>query len=50
MSDGKDDAMEGWLKNGGFIMATRALGTSVDFPGVVYIIHLGVPYRLIDFA
>ena len=49
-SDGKDDATEGWLKNGGFITATGALGTGVDFPGVVYIIHLGVPYGLIDFA
>jgi superfamily II DNA helicase RecQ len=39
-----------WLKKGGFLTATRALGTGVDFPEVVYIVHLGIPYRLIDFA
>jgi superfamily II DNA helicase RecQ len=48
--EGKDEVTEGWLKNGGFITATGALGTSVDFLGVVYIVHRGVPYGLIDFA
>ena len=30
-------------------MATRALGTGIDIPGVVYIIHLGRPYGLTSF-
>ena len=49
-SDGKDEVTEEWLKKGGFLTATGALGTGVDFPGVVYIVHIGVPYGLIDFA
>ena len=49
-SDGKDEVTEKWLKKGGFLTATGALGTGVDFPGVVYIVHVGIPYGLIDFA
>jgi superfamily II DNA helicase RecQ len=39
-----------WLKNRGLIVATSALGTGVDFPGVVYILHVGMPWSMIDFA
>ncbi|OBT40733.1 hypothetical protein VE00_09777 [Pseudogymnoascus sp. WSF 3629] len=49
-SEGKDEALETWLEKGGFITATGALGTGVDFPGIVYIVHVGVPYGLVDFA
>ena len=49
-SEDKEEATEGWLRNGSFITATRALGTGMDFPGIVYIVHIGVLYRLIDFA
>ena len=49
-SNGKDKVVDAWLKNGGFLTATRALGTGVDFPGVIYIVHVGVLYGLIDFA
>ena len=48
-SDGKDEVTEEWLKKGGFLTATGALGTGVDFPGVIYIVHVRIPYRLIDF-
>jgi superfamily II DNA helicase RecQ len=51
--EGSDQSVEvtnEWLKKGGFLIATSALGPGVDFPGVVYIVHLGIPYRLIDFA
>ncbi len=29
---------------------TGALGTGGDYPGIVYIVHIGVPYGMIDFA
>jgi superfamily II DNA helicase RecQ len=48
--EGKDEVIKEWLKKGGFLTATGALGTGVDFPGVVYIMHVGILYRLIDFA
>ena len=34
---------------GGWIIATSALGTGIDIPGVVYIIYLGQLYRLTSF-
>ena len=30
--------------------ATGALGTGGDYPRIVYIVHIGVPYGMIDFA
>ncbi|KFZ12613.1 hypothetical protein V501_04123 [Pseudogymnoascus sp. VKM F-4519 (FW-2642)] len=50
MEDEKDAAVEEWLKGEGFIAATRALRTGGDYPGIVYVVHIGVPYGLIDFA
>ena len=32
-----------WLLDRGLIVATSALGTGVDFPGIVYILHVGMP-------
>jgi hypothetical protein len=29
---------------------TSALGTGVDYPDIVYVLHVGVPYGMIDFA
>ena len=31
-------------------MATSALGTGVDYPGIVFVIHIDLPYGIIDFA
>ncbi|KAH7383390.1 P-loop containing nucleoside triphosphate hydrolase protein, partial [Cadophora sp. MPI-SDFR-AT-0126] len=50
MVDEKDAAVEKWLKEAGFMAATGALGTGGDYPGIVYIVHIGVPYGMIDFA
>lgn len=39
------------LKNLRLLMvATSALGTGVDFPGIVFILHLGIPWSMIDYA
>ena len=46
----KEETIASWMEDGGFCAATGALGTGVDFPGIVYIVHVGVPYGMIDFA
>jgi len=38
------------MENSGFCAAAGALGTGVDFPGIVYIVHIRIPYGMIDFA
>jgi superfamily II DNA helicase RecQ len=50
LTDEKDAAVEKWLADEGFIAATGALGTGGDYAGIVYIVHLGLPYGMIDFA
>ena len=37
------ERLEAWLKEGGLIVATSALGTGVDFLGIVLIVHVGMP-------
>jgi superfamily II DNA helicase RecQ len=32
------------------IVATSALGTGVDFPGIVFTLYVDIPYGMIDFA
>jgi superfamily II DNA helicase RecQ len=44
------ERLEAWLREGGLIVATSALGTGVDFPGIVFILHVGMPWSMIDFA
>ena len=45
-----EERLQTWLERGGLIVATSALGTGVDFPGVVFILHVDLPYSMIDFA
>ena len=46
----KQALLEQWAGGGGgWIVATGALGTGIDIPGIVYIIHLGRPYGLTSF-
>ena len=45
-----EESIAGWLDKGGFIVATSALGTGVDYPGIVFILHAGMPYGMIDYA
>jgi len=44
------ERLEEWLTEGGLIVATSALGTGVDFPGITFILHVGMPWSMIDFA
>ena len=45
-----EESITGWLEKGGFIVATSALDTGVDYPGIVFVLHAGMPYGMIDYA
>jgi hypothetical protein len=45
-----EERLKTWLERGGLIVATSALGTGVDFPGVVFTLHVDIPYGMIDFS
>jgi len=46
----KQELLEEWAGgSGGWMVATGALGTGIDIPGIVYIVHLGRPYGLTSF-
>jgi superfamily II DNA helicase RecQ len=45
-----EERLKAWLERGGLIVATSALGTGVDFPGVVFTLHVDIPYGMIDFS
>ncbi|KAF3029165.1 hypothetical protein E8E12_000446 [Didymella heteroderae] len=49
-AEDRTNRVDRWVSDGGFIVATSALGTGVDYPGIVYVPHVGVPYGMIDFA
>ncbi|KEF50790.1 uncharacterized protein A1O9_13158 [Exophiala aquamarina CBS 119918] len=44
------ERLEHWVREGGLIVATSALGTGVDIPGIVFILHVDLPFSMIDFA
>ena len=44
------ERLQAWVEQGGMIVATSALGTGVDFPGIVYILHVEMPWSMTDFA
>ena len=48
--DEKDTIIEKWLEDNGFIIATRVLGTGGNYPGIIYIMYLGLLYSIIDFT
>ena len=47
----REAGFQAWL--GGetvYIVATAALGTGIDVPGITYVIHLEAPHSIIDYA
>jgi superfamily II DNA helicase RecQ len=44
------EQLQAWVEQGGLIVATLALGTGVDFLGIVYILHVGMLWSMTDFA
>jgi hypothetical protein len=49
-ADDRADRLQEWVEHGGLIVATSALGTGVDYAGIVYILHVGMPWSITDFA
>lgn len=49
-AEDRSNRVDRWVSDGGFIVATSALGTGIDYPDIVYVLHVGVPYGMIDFA
>jgi superfamily II DNA helicase RecQ len=45
-----DEVLETWKEDGRCVVATSALGTGVNYPGIKLAMHVGMPYGLIDFA
>lgn len=46
----RGERLQEWVEQGGLIVATSALGTRVDYAGIVYILHVGMPWSMTDFA
>ena len=49
-AEDKGDILQAWIKEGGWIVATRALGTGINIEGIIYVIHVERPYGLTSFA
>jgi superfamily II DNA helicase RecQ len=48
--EGKGKRLKEWMKGGGLIVATNALGLGVDVPDVRLVVHAGMPRRLRDYV
>ncbi|KAL2211177.1 P-loop containing nucleoside triphosphate hydrolase protein, partial [Sarocladium strictum] len=47
----RKEGFQAWLEGTTpYIVATAALGTGIDVPGIKHIIHLEAPYSIIDYA
>ncbi len=46
----KTDRIRVWLDGGGWIVATTALGTGVDYAGIVFVLHVGMSYGMINYT
>jgi superfamily II DNA helicase RecQ len=49
-ADNRSGVLKAWLQRGGLITATSSLGTGVDYPEIVRVLHVDTPYSAIDFA
>ncbi|KAF9729764.1 hypothetical protein PMIN01_12628 [Paraphaeosphaeria minitans] len=46
----RTEILASWLDEGGLIVATSALGTGVNFPSIVFVLHVGMPWSMIDYC
>jgi superfamily II DNA/RNA helicase len=44
------EELRGWIRGGSFIVATSALGTGIDIPGITFVLHVDAPWGMIDYA
>lgn len=49
-AEGKERRLEEWMKSGGVMVATNALGLGLDNPKVRYVFHFGTPRQLQEFS
>ncbi|OAF54167.1 hypothetical protein VC83_09522 [Pseudogymnoascus destructans] len=50
-ADDKGETLQKWAQgSGGWIVATGALGTGINIPGIIYVVHIDRPYGLTSFA
>ncbi|KAL5344321.1 hypothetical protein ACLOAV_010750 [Pseudogymnoascus australis] len=50
-ADDKGERLQKWAQgSGGWIVATGALGTGINIPGIIYVVHIDRPYGLTSFA
>jgi len=49
-ADDRMNRVNRWVSDGGFIVATSALGTGVDYPNIVHVLYVRVLYSIINFA
>lgn len=50
-ADDKGQTLQKWAQgSGGWIVATGALGTGINIPGIIYVVHIDRPYGLTSFA
>ena len=50
VAEDRADRIEVLVSDSRFIVATSALGTSGVYPEIVYVLHIGVSYGMINFA
>ena len=50
-AEDKGQVLEEWIQNGAstWIVATSALGTSINIEGIICVVHVGRPYGLTSF-
>ncbi len=46
----REERLSRWLAQGGFMVATSALGTGVNFRGIMFVLHVDLLWSIIDFA
>lgn len=47
----REEGFQAWLRGESpYIVATSALGTGIDVPGITHVIHFDAPYSIIDYA
>lgn len=44
------ERIQQWLKDGGLVVAILALGTGVNYPRIVFILHVGMLWSMTDYA
>jgi superfamily II DNA helicase RecQ len=44
------ERLDAWIEQEGFIVATSALGTGVDIGGIEFVLHVDMPWGMMDYA